>query len=327
MKTSIVKPLALSLVLAVWTGCSSESGDDNASTNAAAPDASAMDGSNTDSPDAPSPDLGTPDMRAPDAGDAGNADSSLPDADPDPDMDVQMVQETEPNDGTPIEAVNDLAVGAVMNGNIDADDTDIFVVQTVPGRVYVATLTTPDGSSLQRHLTVLDNGRGGDAPGQDYVKISRDETLEIIAMGDGGHLFIVRDARVVDGNPGGGAGHAYQLQVIDLAATERVAGSVNFGSPITGTLASAADVQLWTFDAVTGMDVVFDMNAPNGDGRLFVFSVQGGDWIARQDDRTAGNPNPLLDAPLFGDGQMMLVVENIAEDTSNVSYTIDTAAP
>lgn len=257
-----------------------------------------------------------PDVGAvPDAA-AADADMSAPPG---------SLTESEPNDGATIDEVNALPVGAELQGVIGPGDSDVFAVPSEPGLLYTVTLASAAGGELVPHLTVLDGGRDGESPGADYVKIVRGQTIQFLAMGEGGHLVVVRDARNVDGGSVGGDGFGYTLRVD--AQEPAAQGAVDFGSPLTGTLGAPGDVHLWSFDATEGMEVTFDMNAPTGDGRLYVFSVQSGSWIARQDDRALDDPNPLLAAPLFGAGAMYLVVESITEQGGPIGYTIATASP
>lgn len=231
------------------------------------------------------------------------------------------LMETEPNDGTELDEVNDLPVAERLGGALTAGDADIFRVPTQAGSVYKVVL---ESNNIEDHITVIDNGRNGDSPGEDYVKIARGDTLQFVAMGEGGHLVVVRDSRNVDGAMVGGDDFTYVVEVRELDPADVTQGALTFGEELTGALAVPSDVHLWTFDGTLGMDVLFDMSMPNGDGRLFVVADATNDWIARQDNRSAGDPNPLLDAPLTEQGAMWLVVEDITESGPPSSYSIQT---
>jgi hypothetical protein len=261
---------------------------------------------------------------APDAGPEDDAGEPAPDAGPD------LLEEVEPNDGTTPDEVNALEVGAELRGVIDADDADIFAVATTAGQPYRVHLTLPAGSALEGHLTVLDDGRDGDAAGSDYLQISRDGleadvNLELMAMG-GGHLIIVRDGRNVGGSGFGGADHRYTLVVEELALDE-VAQDVSPPEVVSDSLAHAGAMKLYRFSATSGQDALFSFST-NGDmdGRFFVMATETGSWIARNDDGPSA-PDPLIDAPLFADGEMFLVVDNITEDAADLGYTVDLALP
>ena len=239
--------------------------------------------------------------------------------------------EQEPNDGTTLDEVNDLAVGERVFGNIALDDADIFRVPTEGGRAYRVHLEVPAGSSLVGHVTVIDSGRDEEAPGQDYVQLSRDGAqsdvnVELVAM-RAGHLVIVRDARNVGGQGAGGDGHGYVLHVeeIDLSLESE---ALILPATVQGELAHAGAMRVYRFSAANGMDLVADLQASGDmDGRLFVVSRTSGDWIARNDNRSNSDTDPLLDAPLFGSGEMLLVVDNIAEEAADLGYSLSVSAP
>lgn len=235
--------------------------------------------------------------------------------------DPPSLMEMEPNDGNELDEVNDLPVGERLGGVLTLGDSDIFLVPTQPGAVYEVSLQT---TNIAHHITVIDYGRGGDSPGEDYVKISRGETLQFVSMGEGGHLVVVRDSNNVDGGMVGGDDFTYVVEVRELDPATVTEGALTLGDELSGTLAAPSDVQIWTFDGTAGMDVVFDMSMPNGDGRLYVVATATGDWIARQDNRAIDDPNPLLDAPLTASGAMWLVVEDITESGPPRAYTIQT---
>lgn len=316
-----MKRLLTIAVMALAVGCGKDEPADNDTPGMDAQigsDASDMGSTVPDT--AMSPDTGTTTADAtttPDATSDASADMTSP----------TRVEEAEPNDGATLDEVNDFAVGTQMHGNIDAADSDVFQLDAMAGSIYRITLTLDAGSQLDPHVTVFDAGRDGNNAGDDYVKIVRGSTIEVLAMGVGGYFVAVRDARNVDGGSVGGTGFGYALDV-DVVDPAAVATPLTFPDTLSGALTSAGAVDLWSFDGTEGMNVLFDF-AANGDldGRLLVFSTTQGSWIARQDDRTVGNPNPLLDAPLSASGPMFLVVENITEDATNLGYTIDASIP
>lgn len=261
--------------------------------------------------------------------DGGPADDGPADGGAGHDAGSGELVEQEPNDGATLEEVNELPLGASLVGNIDVDDADIFRVPTVGGRAYRVSLEVPAGSALAGHLTVLDSGRGDDAAGSDYVRLSRtgvaaDVELDLVAMGDG-HLVVVRDARNVGGAGAGGGGHGYVVRVEELDAG---AAELAIPSTLQGSLAHAGALRAYRFDAASGMELTADLSSDGDlDARLFVVSLATGDWIARADDRSATDTDPLLDAPLFGEGEMLLVVENIAEEATSLGYTLAVSSP
>jgi hypothetical protein len=280
------------------------------------------------------------------SGDTGTTDTSPPDAAADAivdsatdaivdsapaDTSTAMLEEMEPNDGTTTDEVNDLPVGATMSGTIDAaGDSDIFLVPTMGGRAYLISLTTP--GALMGHLTVIDSGRDGDPAGDDYVHLSgtgvaADVELDLLAMGDG-HLVAVRDVRSLDGGAGsGGPDHDYTLQVTELDPTS-IATPLSLPGTTTGALSHPGAVQVYSFDGTEGTWVTMDlMPAGSMDARLFVVAEATGSWIARNDDRSAGDNTPLIDAPLTASGSMYLVVENIDEGAPSLAYSIESTLP
>ncbi len=238
------------------------------------------------------------------------------------------VDESEPNDGATDTEVNDLAVGAIMHGAIgSASDVDIFRVDTTPGALYRVTLDVPAGSPLDGHLTVLDAGRGGGAPGADYVRLERapdgpTAALSFLAFGEGGHLVVVRDARAVDGAPEGGAAYTYALTVGEVAPAPA---TLAFPGTLSDALDDVGGVKLYAFTANANADFTVDLSADGDlDARLFVYADSERDWVARNDDRSAGDVNPLLDAFFPVGGSMLLVVESAAESATDLGYTLTT---
>jgi hypothetical protein len=238
-----------------------------------------------------------------------------------------VLVEEEDNGGDPITAVNALPLGATIAGVIGAPgDADVFHLEgTTPGHLYRATLVARGG--LDGHLTILDDGRNGDAPGSDYVRLHRapdgpDAVVEFAALG-GGVFVIARDARDVDGDGAGGADFGYDLVVDDI--TDAVlAASVTPPDDVSGALALAGSVFAINVDVDTGADLVVDVGgAGDADLRAFVVSTSAGDWVARNDDRAVDDTAPLIDAPLFEEGPYFLLIENGAEGaTANGAVTL-----
>ena len=301
--------------IAVLTAC----GDDAPGTDAGGPadaafrDAGSTDGGPTDG--------GTFDSGPRDGGGDGGADAAT----------TPSLMESEPNDGMPLDAVDDLPIGVMMAGAIQtAADVDIFRIPTVGGRAYRARLVTPSGSPLMGHLSVLDTGRDGEAAGADYVHISRtgpsggggDPAVEVdfIAMGDG-HYVAVRDLRSVGGAGSGGADHQYALAIEEIDVS--TAPAITLPTTVDGALSHPGAMIIWRFSAMVGADVVFDSTRDGDmDGRLFVVAASTGDWIARNDDRGPGSVDPLIDAPLTVGGDLLLVLDNIEEEATGLGFSI-----
>lgn len=245
-----------------------------------------------------------------------------------------IVMETEPNDGqeADLSDVDQLVVGGAVSGAIGtAGDVDVFFFDTEPGQLYRLTLVPPNQSELAAHLTVIDAGRGGEAPGLDFVKIDKAESgltssLEILAMGQGGYYAIVRDTRNVDDDAGvGSSSHSYLLSV---EQRQIEAGGVTFPSNMSGTLDTSGSVDLYSFTGTEGDDVLFDFDTGGDiDGRMWIYAEATGDWIARNDDRAQGDLDPLIDAPLTESGSMYLVVENIEPGATTRTYTVNAQMP
>jgi hypothetical protein len=312
--------LPLAIAVLAFAACGKSNNTDNVTTadvssNAMTADMGSADMATVDDDASMPGDGGITADTGPNGDDAGMADTGVP----------TMLQESEPNGGATFEGINDWPIGAQMSGNIDVSDSDVFFVDATAGAVYTVSLVVDRGSQLQPHVAVFDAGRDGSPAADDYIKIVRGAGLSFLAMGTGGYYVAVRDARNVDGDAVGGADFGYLLTVEESAPQAQ---PLTFPSTLTGTLDGPGGVDLWAFDGAEGMDVRFDFSTTGElDGRLFVFSTQTGSWIARQDNRTAGDPNPLLDAPLFASGPMYLVVESIAEDATSLGYSIDASAP
>lgn len=254
------------------------------------------------------------------------------DATAEPDAAPPAQMESEPNDGSTVEEFNDVTVGIAMEGAIGtAGDSDVFRFDAAPGRLYQLQLEADDGSPLEVHLTAMDAGRDGSSAGNDYIKIDSPATgaaqLQVLAMGQGGYFAVVRDARNVGGTGGeGSAAHSYSLLVTEIVAPSIL--PLGFPSTGNGLLAEPGAVQLYSLDGTMGADFIVDVQATgNMDGRMILFSEMTGDWIARNDDRGAGDPNPLLDAFFSASGAMLLVVENIEPTATGFGYQISASTP
>jgi hypothetical protein len=236
--------------------------------------------------------------------------------------------ETEPNDGVADEDYDDIAASHPMGGTIEpAGDTDIFRLPTAPGTVLEARLTPEAGSALEPHLTLFDDGRGGEQEGSDYVKLTRTASGELrlqwLAMGEGGYYVGVRDARNVDGQSVGGAGFGYELEVTVVERATVTVGPLPGAEAHQDTLPFGGAVQLFDFEGTAWQDALIDLQAAGDlDGRLTVLAEATGDWIARNDDRSDTNVDPLIDAPLTEGGSLWLVVENVAESATSLGYEL-----
>ncbi|MFH1807590.1 MAG: hypothetical protein ABIJ09_02505 [Pseudomonadota bacterium] len=256
------------------------------------------------------------------------------DAGPGADARWSEQDESEPNNGTTTEEFNGLAIGTRAHGVLQLpDDVDIFRFDAELGGLYVVSLTPDPDSSLQPHLTVMDSGVGTAPAGNSYIKILRSHgealIIETLAMGVDGFFAVVRDARNVGG--AGGAGDAdarYSLTVQAVDRSQATVGALSFTSTQSGLLRHAGAVDLYTFEGTSWSDLLVDLRATGDlDGRLFVFADATGDWIARNDNRSQGDVDPLIDAPLTEGGSLLLVVENIAEQAADLRYTVDASWP
>lgn len=249
----------------------------------------------------------------------------------------EEVPESEPNNGEMVDQVNTLTPLQIATGAISTPgDVDIWKIDVQPGEIYRVELVAGDDSSLEEHLTVIDAGRGDDPAGDDYVKIAEQfsgdphATLTLFGMGEGGYFFIVRDARNVGAQMSqeGSASHTYSLRLERLMPADVQGASLSIDAgDITDALSSPGDIRIYPFSASLGDELVADLQAASADeldARLFVYAEQEQSWIARQDNRTVDDVNPLLDAPLFADGQMWLIVENITPTATSLAYTLKT---
>jgi hypothetical protein len=274
----------------------------------------------------------------------GACDPSGPEVDPDPvsddanddaedgnDDDAAFIDEVEPNNGNPVTATNPLTTATGARGVIADDvDVDVYAFASTPGHAYRVQCTTA-GSPLDCHLTVLDDGRGGDAPGDDTIRLAAhpagpDAALTFLALGAGGHFVIVRDTRAVGGPGAGGADFAYALTIVDVTDDPTLRGpALAFPGTLDAALPSPTSLQLHPIDAVADADVVIDIAARgDADLRAFVVSTTSGDWVMRNDDRGA-DPDPLLDAFFPEGGPLLLLVEAVADDASDLGYTVTTS--
>ena len=251
------------------------------------------------------------------------------------------LEESEPNNGASDTEFNTIPTEtpAVIAGTITAGDADIFKIEPAPTNLFVVELTTPSGSDLQGHLTVFDDGRDGDRAGADYRKIATgngpSHRVVFMTMGDGGYFLAVRDERNVgtDKNAGGDA-FDYELSVesVPLSDSEYERTELSTQSwpsqPISGTLDFAGDLAIFPFEAREGDDIVASLSTSGDfDGRLLVVAEETGSWIARQDDRSRTNSDPLIDAPMSAGGQLYLLVENIEPGVSSLDWELSVERP
>lgn len=239
-----------------------------------------------------------------------------------------VIEESEPNDGADGQPPDELLVDAEARGAIGAPgDADVYAVATQPGRVYRVVATPLDGSPVDLRVTVLDAGRDGDAAGSDYVRIARapagpSAELEFVASGFGGHLVVVRAVAAV-----GGADHRYAVQVLPLGRADVDGAELRLGDAQQGALRHGGAVAVHALAVGDGASVIVDVRASvDADLRIHVHSDAVNAWIARNDDRAAGDLDPLIDAPLTEDGPYLLVVENVDEDAEGLvpyAVTID----
>jgi hypothetical protein len=244
---------------------------------------------------------------------------------------VVFADEQEPNDGATSEEYNDLGFDVWMRGAVGTvGDSDVFRVQSTAGKVVRVVLELPTGSALEPHVAVFDDGRGTAAPGEDYVKVAVGASVmvEWLAMDTAGYFVAVRDARNLSAATVGGADFTYSVR-----ATEHDTGAYEgqplvFPSQLDDALPHASGLRLYGFQGSEGADILVDLQAKGDmDGRLMIYADAIDSWIARNDDRGAQDPNPLIDAFLTEGGSMFLVVENIDEGATDLSYSVDAKLP
>lgn len=252
-------------------------------------------------------------------------------SDSDMSVELQEVAEQESNNGATVDDFNVVAPGQVITGALSTPgDIDIFMLDAQAGRAYAFDLVVDSPSELRGHLTVLDGGRDGDGPGNDYVKIgidtqSQGAQMKIFAMGEGGYLLIVRDRRAVGSDQMvGGAGFTYRLEVREIDLGGITGATLSPPQTLSDQLDGPSSVRVYPFSTAAEAEewrISLTANAAPFDGRLHVFSQSTGDWIARNDTGPMGN-DPLVDAPLFATGLMYLVVENITPEATVLGYSL-----
>jgi len=320
----------LLLVCAAWVGgC----GSDDASPGGSGPgDAGTVDGA--EAGDVAAPDTGSEAAVGEDANDPDVADA-VPDVVgedvTEPDAAVVFADEQEPNDGTTLQEYNDLASDVWMRGVVGTvGDSDVFRVQSTAGKVLRVVLELPVGSALEPHVAVFDDGRGTAAAGEDYVKVAVGTKVEIewLAMDTAGYFVAIRDVRNLAAGTVGGADFTYEVHASEHETDAYEGQPLVFPSQFDDALPRASGLRLYGFQGAEGADVIVDLQA-NGDmdGRLMIYADAIDSWIARNDDRGAQDPNPLIDAFLTEGGAMFLVVENIDEGATDLSYSIDATLP
>jgi hypothetical protein len=238
--------------------------------------------------------------------------------------------EAEPNNGGSDADFNLIQSDWVMRAAIGtAGDIDIFRLQTRPGWVYRVRVEVQD--EMQGHLTVFDDGRNGKPYADDYVKLALAEgnvALEWVAMGEGGYYIGVQDRRNVEGGSVGGPGFEYEVFIDELSVEAFGSQALLFPSDQQAALETPGALDLYTFEGSEGSEVLIDCSALQAggeqgmDARLSIVSRVSGDWLARNDNRAFGELDPLIDAPLFGSGPMLLLVENVNEHANDLRYRL-----
>ena len=261
-----------------------------------------------------------------------SADSEISDAPTEEIEELFVYTETEPNNGATATEFNEVEAEWLVEAEIGSPgDVDIFRLDIPGGQRLQLELTPLTGSQLSGHLTVFDTGRNGKVAGDDFIKIMRqgdDDTLpmDFVSMGEGGYYLVVQDGRNADGASVGGADFGYTLSIRSEDLAESFDQYLSLPSSFDDLLEHRGGVKVYSFEATEGMDLVADLQAQNStapeglDARLFLVSVSSGDWVARNDDRALDNDNPLIDAPVFASGQVVIVVDNIAERASQLQY-------
>lgn len=272
-------------------------------------------------PDAPLPADGS----APDANttDANTTDSQL---EPDGQQNFFEYYEEEPNDGSPIEQVNTIDVNWKVSGQLAREDEDWFFFDATPGKIYRLTWVDTD-RDWGRQFTVIDAGRGDDAPGSDYIKLLEDtsqDSLEFFAFGSGGHYIAIS-------RQGGNAG-SYSFTLQEVPANEAAGGQITFPSTVQGNLPNPGAVIVHPFQASQGDDIEIRLDAVNLpspsdiDSRIYVYAPSAGSWVMRNDD-DGDTLDSRVSAPLPVGGDFWLVVENVelAETISKLDYRLTAA--
>lgn len=249
--------------------------------------------------------------------------------------------EMEPNGADPIEQVNAVAVNWEVSGTIStAGDQDVFQLPTPAGRIYRIELEVPQGSLLDGHLTVFDDGRNEKTPGEGYLKIMSDPVgpgaaIEFPAMGLGGHFLVVRDARDVGARTptNGSPNHTYVLRITELAAMDRVSQTLTVPSSFDDALTEAGGISLYPFTATLNDEIVIDLaakdlvNPSNMDSRMIIWSADTGDRYALNDDRGLNMDDSLIDTPFFVAGNMVLMVENMDPAATDLRFRLTVTRP
>lgn len=282
--------------------------------------------------DAPGSDASQDSAVSPDATvDAGSDDSGAEDAAADAPSEAAIeagasrveYSEEEPNDGTPLEQVNTVEAGWKVSGQIEQGDLDWFFVNTAPGKIYRLTWVDTD-TDWGRQFTVLDAGRGGGNPGEDYTKLLQNQdstTLMFFSFGSGGHYVAVS-------SQSGEAG-SYNFLLEEVSVNAASGEMITFPSTVNGQLPSPGSVVVHPFEATEGTDIEIRLDAtelpePSEiDSRLYVYAPSEGSWIMRNDDDGA-TLDSRVRAPLPAGGSLWLVVENVElkEPITRLNYRL-----
>ncbi len=255
-----------------------------------------------------------------------------PDAPIPPDeIPIATDEEVEPNNGNSDRDVNILPFNTEVRGAIaEPGDQDVFFLDTVPGRRYTVQLNAPLSSAIDGHITIIDTGRDGYAAGGDYQKLSsypqgKNAQADFVALGEGGHFLLLRDRRNLGRATQGSENHTYQLRVTEAEPNDFMGVAPLLNTPVEDVLDSASALKLHAIEGSAEELLHVDVQATSFNdmnARVYVFSPQTGHWIARNDDRSGGNTDPLIDVRLTVSEPLLIAVENTNEDARNLRYTL-----
>jgi hypothetical protein len=241
------------------------------------------------------------------------ADAGPPDAPP-----LQVINETEPNNGGTKTEYNSITPPIQIKGAIGtAEDSDIFGFTASAGARY--SVTVKGDGALQPHVVIFDLDNKLPVAASNGATEALAEYYVLKAVNP--LLIVVRDRRNLPASSSqkvGGPTFTYTVTVTPLT---RAPVQVSLGSQQTSTLAPQGTVRVFAFTAAKDADLDLEalVTAPaDVDARLSLFHVGNKSWHG-----TNETPSQ-LDAKLLGkmpiSGTYHAIVENVADYPTKLDF-------
>ncbi|MEJ2746580.1 MAG: pre-peptidase C-terminal domain-containing protein, partial [Anaerolineae bacterium] len=207
----------------------------------------------------------------------------------------------------------DLLYGDKKSESLNSNEAHAWFFQGRPGdQVHIVVRPLDDILDLEvwlfdpevNRLTAKDEFAAGDT-----------ETIEFTLPQEGQYLILVREFFGEAGN------YEIELSATPAPAPE-LAGRINYGEPVNGTLAPQ-QMALWSFNGDEGDVLDFELT-PGSDSEDVVLILQDpqGNTVWEIDDAPAGQSETLYGFTIPADGQWALVVKSFFAEAGTYSLSV-----